>query len=206
MTEPSAIWSSKLIVFDKSVSLTQNVILSHGRFALQALVSRIDRLYELIGALPNLIDFYPHPDIPATLTDIAFQHGLASTILFNDSPKGKSESAAEYKCRAERVTYVKAGCAHVLVDVLADRKIRNSLTHIDEHLVKHLSQPNTGWYIDSAIGRRDQFTAPNGLNIGFCRTYIASEDVLLHLGNEISIKRLRRQAKRVLSAIWKEPI
>jgi hypothetical protein len=52
MAEPSAIWSSKLIIFDKSIGLTQNVILSHARGALHALVSRIDRLYEL-GSKPN---------------------------------------------------------------------------------------------------------------------------------------------------------
>jgi hypothetical protein len=205
MGEPSAIWSSKLIVFDRSISLTQNVILSHARGALHALVNRIDRLNELVRTSPPIVDFYVDPEIPPTLTDLAFQQGLASTILFNSGPKGDRENSGAYRLRLDRTGYVKQRCAQISTSVLANRKIRNSLTHVDEYLARELSRPNTGWIIDSAIARRDQFTPPGGLQVGFCRTYISSEDVMLHLGNEISLRHLRDEATGVLRAIWNEP-
>jgi hypothetical protein len=206
MAEPSAIWSAKLIIFDKSISLTQNVILSHARVALHALVDRIDRLHQQVRDSPPIVDFYAHPDIPSTLSDLGFQQGVASTILFNDGPKSARENSASYQLRLDRLAYVKRHCANISTTVLENRKIRNSLVHVDEYLARELAKaPNTGWMIDSAIGRRDQFTAPPGISIGFCRMYIASEDVLLHLGNEISIAALRAEAKGVLSAIWGEP-
>lgn len=203
MTEPSAIWSFQLIVFDKSISLTQNVILSHARVALQAVIARIDQLYKLIATYPNMIEFYPHPDIPSILSDLCYQQGIASTILFNDSRRGDKESAAAYKLRLNRLEYVKEKCGSQTFPVLTSRKIRNSLTHIDEYLARELSRPKTGWMVDSAIGRRDQFTAAqHGISVAFCRTYISAEDKLLHFDNEISIKELRAEAQAILTSIW----
>jgi hypothetical protein len=206
MSEPSAIWSSKLIVFDSSISLTQNVILSHGRSALQALINGIDRLHHLVAMYPQFADLHPHPEIPSTLSELGFQQGVASTILFNDGPKGTRENSTTYKLRLARVDYVKDKCKNTSVSVLPNKKIRNSLTHIDEYLARDLAKPKTGWFIDSAIPRRDQFTADqHGIQTAFCRTYISSEDVILHLDNEISLKSLREEANGVLGAIWGEP-
>jgi hypothetical protein len=158
----------------------------------------------LVKSSPPIVDFYVDPEIPPTLSDLGFQQGVASTILFNDAPKTSRENAASYKLRLDRLAYVKQRCAHIPHKVLANRKIRNSLVHVDEYLARELGKPNTGWMIDSAIGTRDQFAAPPGIEIGFCRMYIASEDMLLHLGNEISIANLRKEAKGVLSTIWNE--
>lgn len=205
MPEPAAIWSQKLVVFDQSLSLTQNVILSHARVALHALIQRIDRIRELVKEFPALIDFHVHPDIPSTLSDLGFQQGLASTILFNADPRGSRENAKAYQLRLERLAYVQLHCAGAPTAVLSNRKARNALAHIDEYLVRELAKPHTGWMIDSAIARRDQFTAPPGITTAFCRMYISSEDVLLHLGQEIPLTNLRTEAKAVLSAIWDEP-
>jgi hypothetical protein len=205
MAEPSAIWSNRLVVFDKSISLTQNVILSHARAALQALISRIDNLHTQVAAFPQLIDFYPHPEIPSTLTDIASQQAIASAILFNDSHRTTREREDEYQLRMKRVLYVKALCTQIETAILSNKSVRNRLTHIDEHLAREMKRPNTGWIIDSAIARRDQFAAPDGLATAFCRTYIASEGVIAHLGHDISVAGLRQEANRVLGAVWGEP-
>lgn len=205
MVEPSAIWSDRRIVFDKSISLTQQIILSHGAVALQSLIKRIDYLHELVVFWPALIDYHPHPEIPGTLSELAYHQGVASTILFNDQSRMTNENSGTYQLRMGRLAYVKAKCQNISTAVLADRKIRNSLTHVDEYLAKKLSRPKTGWSIDSAFGRRDQFTAKqHGIDIAFCRTYISSEDVLIHFDNEISISALRAEAVNVLRAIWNE--
>jgi hypothetical protein len=198
MAEPSALWSLRAVVFDKTISSTQNVILCQAWVALDAVINRIDRLRELIATYPNFIDFYPHPEIPPTLSDLAFQQGLASTILFNDAPRGQRESSAAYKLRRSRLAYVKQKCGGIQISVLPNRQVRNSLVHIDEYLVRQMARPKTGWLVDSAIGRRDQFTAAHhGIVVAFCRTYIASEDVLVHFDNEISLTELRREANEV---------
>lgn len=177
--------------------------MSQGAEALQGLITRIDNLHKLVNFWPNFIEFHLHPEIPSTLSELAFHQGIASTILFNDSPKAHKENGATYKLRLERFSYVRRKCEGISTSVLSDRKIRNSLTHVDEHLAKALAQPKTGWIIDSAIGRRDQLTASqHGIEISFCRTYISAEDVLLHLGNEISVKNLRKEAVDVLMAVW----
>ena len=206
--EPAAIWSgTRLIVFDTEISLSQNVILSHGRSALSALIKNIGHLYELLHYMPNVIDVYLHPDIPLVLTEMCFHQGMASSIMFNNSERGRNESIRTYKARIERYEYVQSFCKFqgLHVSILTSRIVRNQMVHIDEHLEKALRKPNTGWFIDGAIAYRDQFSAPDGISIQFCRTFIASEEVLLHLGNEIPIRGLWHEATAVLAAVWGTP-
>ena len=200
MAEPSAIWSTKLIVFDKSPGIAQNVIMSHGRVALQGLIARIDQLYQLVRDGPPIENVHVHQDIPVTLSDLCFQQGIASTVLFNSGPRSTRENKAAYKLRLDRVEYVRKACTGVPTDILSNRDIRNRLTHIDEFL--GLTAPDTGWFIDSAMRRRDEFSPPPGIKVAFCRTYISSEDVLQHLDKEMSISALRNEAAGVLNAIW----
>jgi hypothetical protein len=193
------------IVFDRSIGLIQNVILSHARDSLHALVARIDRLRELVPAAPVGNGIFIHPEIPSVLSDIAFHQGAASMILFNDNPKGARENAETYRLRLDRIAYVQAKCAGIAMAVLSDRKIRNSLTHIDEHLPRALSKPNTGWFIDIAATVREPMgPQQHGLAVGFCRTYIASEDIILHLDGEISVSDLKADSQAVLHAVWGE--
>jgi hypothetical protein len=181
------------------------VILSHARNALQALISRINRLLELTEAFPVLTNMHPHPEIPSVLSDIAFQQGTASTIMFNDSPRSTRENARNYQLRLDRVKYIRDFCAKIELRVLPDRKVRNSLTHIDEYLARALTKPKTGWFIDVALSRRDEFTAQQyGIGIDFCRTYIKSENVILHLGHEISLSQLKGEAVSILREVWGE--
>lgn len=201
-----AIWANHLVVFDKSLSLTQNVVITQGRGALQALIRRIDRLYQLLHDQPRLLDFYIHPEIPQVLTEIFAHQGVASSILFNGSPRPRDESARSYQLRIERFEYVRDLCdtASVSRAILTNRTLRNQLIHMDSHVEKAMRTPNTGWFIDSAMAYRDQFQAPNGITTGFCRTFISSEEVLIHLGHEISVKGLRQEATDVLRALFGE--
>src|SRR6185312_5128880 len=89
--EPAAIWSNRLIVFDKDMSNAQNIILAQGRDALVALINRIDHLYGLMRAFPTLIEFYPHPEIPQVLSELCYHQGVASNILLNDSGPRRDE-------------------------------------------------------------------------------------------------------------------
>jgi hypothetical protein len=197
------------IIFDRSISDAQNVILSHARDALHALIKRIATLRSLIASNPSqLEDFYIHPDIPSALSDIAFQQGAASTILFNDSDqRGGREPVQAFDLRKLRNAYVQAQCGHLGLSILPDKDVRNKLTHMDEYLAVELERPDITWLIDIAIGRRDQFRPVNPRHsLGFCRSYIASEDIILHLGYEISLSGLEREAHMILHAMWNEPL
>ena len=87
--------------------------------------------------------------------------------------------------------------------VLANRTIRNKLVHIDDHLAKAGKKPNTGYFIDMAVSHRNQFVASDGIEIGFCQSLIVSEEIILHVGSEISLRGLRHEAGAVLEAVFR---
>lgn len=200
--EPSAIWSTRLVVFDKEISLTQNVIMSQGAAALSAMVARIDRLCELLSFIPNLIAMYPHPEIPQALTEICMHQGIACSILFNDSVRANGESASKYAGRIARAKYVGDYTQGANLQILKSRAIRNRLVHIDEYLTSALDQKDCGWFIDVAIHTRDQFTSNDGIEVRFCRSLIVSEWMILHLGTEIHLPSLRNEAAMVLATVF----
>jgi len=203
--EPAAIWSSRLCVFDKeNLSLAQNVVLSQGAAALQALILRIDNLYALLDAYSQINNTYLHPDIPYVLSELCYHQGVASTILFNNSEKFKAESQISYLMRIERFNYCEKFCleSNVSTNILKDRSIRNKLTHVDDHIIKAMTRPMTGICIDIAMKDRNQFRAPEGIKIEFCRTFVSSEHTILHLGAEISVRQLRDQAVGVLAVVF----
>jgi hypothetical protein len=169
------------------------------------MIANIDRLHELVASMPRLTNVHTHPDIPSIITNICMHQGIASTVLFDDSERGK-EKLTTYNMRRERVKYIADRCAHLKLNVLRDRKVRNSLAHIDEYIIKHMAVENTGWFIDCAIAKRDEFLPVNrGMNVGFCRAYISYEDNILHFGNEIHLSTLRDEANDVLFAVWRSP-
>ena len=91
MAEPSAIWSPRQVVTDKSISLTQNIILSYARDALRSVVSRVDLVHQ-ITKLPDGGNTIISDDLPSILTDITIHQGIASTLLFNDGQRSYRES------------------------------------------------------------------------------------------------------------------
>jgi hypothetical protein len=202
--EPSAIWSSRQMIFDRELSDRQNIMLSQGRFALSDMLKKIVQLYQHLNSMPNIIDSYSHHDIPQTLSEICFHQGIASSILFNNSQKNSKENMEAFNLRLQRFNYVKRFCdtQSISTSILSNRTVRNQLVHIDEHLVKALSKSNTGWFIDIAIAFRDQFSPPPGIQMGYCRTFIASEEVILHLDNEISVPKLWDEAAAVLAVVF----
>lgn len=175
-----------------------------GVSALQATVDRINTLRQLIAQSP-LQNAFPHPAIPAVLSDLCYQAGLVSTILFNDGKKGHKESNTAYDLRSERVRIVRDLCAAAGVDpaTLKDRGVRNALTHLDEYLADALRRDaNVGWAIDMALERRDEFAASPGIKVGFCRCFIRSEDVLLHLDKQLSVAGLANECCAVLECVF----
>ena len=207
MHQPAAIWALRVIVFDQAIGLAQNIILSQGQYALAAVVERIAKLRALV-ATSLLADTYTAPEIPGVLSDLCYQAGLASTILFNDSKRGHKESVTAFDLRKERIRYVNDLCLAQGLDTptLKDRSVRNALTHIDEYLGDAVTRrPNVGWFIDVAIESRTQFSLPEGLELGFCRSYIRAEDRLVHLGREISVSALEAECVAILAVVFGVP-
>lgn len=205
--EPSAIWSTRNQIFDKKISNTQNIIMSQGRFALSAMLDKISELYECLHATPQMSGMYPHPRIPQILSEICIHQGIASSVLFDKPKRDNEKSAAAYKLKLERFEYIKNICEtnFIPVPILSNRKMRNELIHIDEYLFKNLRKPDTGWFIDVAIDSREQFKNPNIKHYGFCRSFIASEEIIIHFDNEISIPKLWHEATAVLAAAFGTP-
>ncbi len=204
MNEPAAIWSLQRVIFDKAIGNTQNIILTQGASALKATINRIDKLQELINNSP-IKNTFIDPDIPPTLSDLCAQAGVAATILFNDNRQGRLETDIAYTLRKERIKYVKDLCdaQNFISLTLTNREVRNSLTHIDERLADILtSDPNIGWFIDIAIPNRNEFSAPNGITIKFCRSYIANENKILHLDQELDLKNLRQECVVILAIVF----
>jgi len=203
MNEPAAIWGMQNIVFDKSISNTQNIILSQGREALKATVRRIKQLDSNArsGPLVNAgIDDQTH----SITSDLCYQAGLASTILFNEARKGHKESELAYQLRQERVEYVKKFLDEekILTETLKNRELRNALTHIDERLADILTEKdNVGWFIDVALDPRGWTTEKN-LEINYCRCYDLVHGKILHFGYELDLQKLLDECYAVLAIVF----
>lgn len=204
--QPGAIISPRLYVFDKDVSLSQNILLSQGRYALQEMLAAIGRMYRLINEPPHIDGVYLHRDIPATITEICFHSGIASNLLFNGSPKGR-ESDTAYKSRVERHEYVRQLLAdhNVKINVLADKAVRNKLQHVDQFLPTLLADEKVGWCIDVALEGRNAPFSKSHLKFKFIRTFVVSEAKIVHLNTEISVAGLWHEATAVLSGVFATP-
>lgn len=204
MHNPISLYSYRLINFDADISLTQNVILTQGSTALASTINLIEKLKLLVNDGP-ITNAYFSPEIPNTLSNLCYQAGLASTILFNDSKRGSKESAISFKLRTDRVAYVKHWCDIQSIDTptLKNRGIRNALTHIDEYLADALTaESNVAWYIDMAIESRNQFETPSGISTKFCRSYIKDENKILHLDKELCLKNLYIECHAGLAVVF----
>ncbi len=204
MNGPSALWGTKLIVFDKEISLIQNVVLSTARDSLVALINRIDYLYSLIEVWGEKI--YPPitPEIPYTIHDIFMHQGLAANIMFNKSIKGKSESGSHYRLRVERAEYVDKYLVDAKLNIFPNKRLRNKLAHADEAIEAAMQEQNTGWFVDACVGTRDEYSVPTkpDMRIAFCRCYIISENVISHLGEEVNLTALREEASIILAHVF----
>jgi hypothetical protein len=203
--EPDAIWSSRLIVFDKSVSLTQNVILKQGDYALRTIRSNIEKLYASLSAAPSFIGLSAFKEIPEFVSNICLQLGTASSIMFDDSSKKHRESSANYALRIERFNYAQRHCNEhgAQPNYLFDRKIRNQIVHCDEHIANAFRKnPNKGWFIDIALHDRSNWKTSKDLSIGFIRSFVAKEQLLIHLDNEIFLPSLHSEVNAVLAAVF----
>ena len=205
MYEPSAIWSASPVIFDRDISNTQNVILSQGSSALRTTVQKIDDLHSLVPPDAENAVFFD-VRIPPILQDLCYHAGLASTILFNNNKKqGFKETGNAYILRLERVEYVNNFCEEqsITTTTLTNRDIRNSLTHIDEKLGYFLTlEENVGWFVDFAATHRNKFLVPEGLTAKYCRSYVSSEDRILHLDQELHLGQLRKECVTVLAVVF----
>ncbi|WP_127785804.1 hypothetical protein [Rhodovarius crocodyli] len=160
-------------------------------------------MHELVSS-SKVRGLYPNPEISDAISEICFHYGVASTILFDNSPKKINENDRAYKLRNERYEYVESICKgnDLEIVLLKNRSLRNKIVHIDEHVEKELRKPDAGWLIDSAVDNRDEFTAPNEISVNFCRGYIVMEEKIIHFGYEMDVRRLKYEASSVISAVF----
>jgi hypothetical protein len=202
MNEPVAIYGMQQIVFDKSISNTQNIILSQGREALKAVVRRIIELedFSSAGSIQNAgTDDRAH----SVISDLCYQAGIASTILL-DNAKVKQESKVAHQLRMDRIAYVQALCESqkIKIVLLRDRRIRNALTHIDERLADILTEKkNAKWFIDVTIDPSEWQTV-KPFEDNYCRCYDFINKKILHLGLELDILKLYYECLALLAAVF----
>jgi len=207
MNEPSAIYCpSRRVIFDREISNVQNLILVQGSSALSATLERISYLNQICGPKEGN-KVFKDQRIPPILQDLCAQAGIASQILFNgNSHKSRYESETAYKLRMERIEYVKRFCddQNFTPEILTDREVRNSLTHIDERLADILTEKEgIGWFIDYAASIRSSFTKPDGIKeIKYCRSYVHNENKILHLGHEFDLNGLVHECVAILAIVF----
>mgnify|MGYP000588910309 CR=1 FL=1 len=206
MKEPKGIYSIKSVLFDSSLSKVQNLIMMQGAFALEATIARIDYLNKICGP-KNGNNIFTDRNIPYLLQDLCAQAGIASQVLFNgQAKKGFKESEIAFELRLERYNYVKNLCEiHSFEpEVLNDRRVRNSLTHIDEKMADLLTkESDVAWFVDHAASIRNSFQMPAEIkSVKFCRTYIHNESKILHLDNELDLDKLRKECLKTLTVVF----
>jgi len=206
MNKPAAIYSLRKIVFDKDIDDVQNLILTQGSSALSATFQKINYLFNVCGPQEGNKVFMDSSIAP-TLQDLCAQAGIASQILFNGNPhKSRLESQQAFDLRIERFNYVKNLCDSqgFNPNILLDREVRNSLTHIDERLADILTKDHgVGWFIDYVASTRNSFPKPEGITeIKYCRSYVHNEGKILHLDNELDIKALAHECVAVLAIVF----
>jgi len=201
MAEPIGVWSARKITTNRAISVTQNIILSYARDALETIIRRIDWVHKntTLGEDDNAVI---NPDLSPILSDIVFHQGVVSLILFSAGQQRNRESPTAYQSRLERTTYVAQRCATLNLSALTSRAVRNQLAHLDEYLADNLSAPDTGWFIDVAVNKRDEWGHPNVPHIKFCRCYIISEDLLINFSESVKLADLKKEAEDILAALW----
>jgi hypothetical protein len=202
MNEPVAIYGMQQIVFDKSISNTQNIILSQGREALKAVVRRIIELEDFSSAR-SIQNAGTDDRAHSVISDLCYQAGIASTILL-DNAKVKQESKVAHQLRMDRIAYVQALCESqkIKIVLLRDRRIRNALTHIDERLADILTEKkNAKWFIDVTIDPSEWQTV-KPFEDNYCRCYDFINKKILHLGLELDILKLYYECLALLAAVF----
>lgn len=206
MYEPGAIYGFQMLnVSECPLSLTQKLILCHAREALKACLARIEQLREHVASSPIKNAAYD-PRIHILISDLCYQAGVASNILFVKNKPGSASPAAKSMAK-ERVAYIQRVCEqkNVKCPTLCDREIRNALTHIDERLADAMTtHQNIGWYIDTAFDPSEWTPHPDIKEHRYCRCYDISKDRILHLGHELDLATLAQECKALLQSIFNE--
>lgn len=206
MNEPGAIYGFQMLnLRECPLSLTQKLILCHAREALKACLTRIEQLREHVASSQIKNAAYD-PKIHTLISDLCYQTGVASNILFVRNKPGSASPIAK-EMAMERTKYIQTVCEqkNVKCPTLRDREIRNALTHIDERLADAMTkQPNIGWYVDTALNPLEWKPHPNIKEHRYCRCYDISRDRILHLGHELDLASLEQECRALIKSIFDE--
>jgi hypothetical protein len=174
------------------------VLIKDGLIALRNTVAHIDELRRLrppAQAIGGAI--LTDPRIPLLLHDLCSQLGQACQLIFDTGPNRGKELPADGEARRERAAFVRNACSGIDIGSLTDRRARNLLVHIDEHLLKQGRAHKGDWLVDMAISSRALMTTPDG-GFAYCRVYVSDEDKLYHLGSELNLAAVEMAAIKVL--------
>lgn len=169
-------------------------------------MQRIRAIGKIIDS-KTLVNCVTDDRIVHLISDLFNQAGVAATILFNDNPQGgkKNDPDYVYALRLERVKYVEELLAaeNVEVSILKDRDLRNSLTHIDEHLAKALTQDEqTSWWVDVCMDMTEKWEIPGAKKVQFCRCLDFKTGHIIHLNHDVDIGTLLFECLIVLRVIF----
>ena len=176
------------------------MIVEEGLNALVAAVATIDRLEALLPEMPA--DGYvivSDPELPEVLLLACIYIGTAWKALF-DAGVGETESWLRRAKRA-RYDWVAGLLTGIDISPLSGLDIRNKMVHVEDHMLKVERRVQGPWTMSLGLSHREAFNASADLQMKYCRVFIFSEGVLLHLGSEFNLYQYRDTAKAVIERL-----
>lgn len=171
-------------------------------FGLAALTRAIILLEQLENLRQSLLRGQGLPQQASHLmTDICANTGMASTCLFDDTPRLNSrEKPKAAQRRRARAGFLLELCQEARLDSLRDRAVRNRLMHADEHFARLAAvRPMLN---SCVLGDRHMISAADPSSpLLYDRVLILSENTMLHLDQELRLSPLLSSCKHALDAI-----
>lgn len=176
------------------------MIVREGLAALAAAVATIDRLEALLPEMPA--DGYvivSDPELPEVLLLACIYIGTAWKALF-DAGVGETENWLK-RAKKARHDWVAGLLAGIDISPLSGLDIRNKMVHVEDHMLKVERRVQGPWTMSLGLSHREAFNTSADLQMKYCRVFIFSEGVLLHLGSEFNLYQYRDTAKAVIERL-----
>jgi len=152
------------------------------------------------------------PDLMSSLTMLVGE-AVRIRAMITERGRNRNQSPAEHEIQVRRAGWIRnVLLKDVQLKTILEADVRNSLEHFDEHLDSvalrcyegTIPRPTTV-PLDVLVGRRRTFEqfpiggiVPHVENL---RVYIATEQVFVNAGKEISIRALRDEARRIVKRL-----
>lgn len=176
------------------------MIVQEGVDALAAAVATIDRLEAFLPEMPDKgYMIVSNREIPEVLLLTCIYIGTAWKALF-DAGVGETDNWLR-RAKKARHDWVAGLLTGIDVSPLSGLDIRNKMVHVEDHMLKVERRINGPWTMSLGLSHREVFSTSADLQMKYCRVFIFSEGVLLHLGSEFNLYQYRDTAKAVISRL-----